>query len=178
MLLLGFAAFALTGWASADPPERVARLGYTSGAVSFSPAGDDDWVEATMNRPLITGDRLWADAEARSELQVGSAVIRIGGGTSLTILNLDDRVTQLQVAQGRLNVRVRQLEPDEIFEVDTPNLAFSIRRPGRYRIDVDPDDDTTSVVVRRGQGEVYGEDAAFLIDARQSYRFAGVGLGD
>ena len=46
----------------ADPPSRVARLGYITGAVSFSPAGENDWVQAALNRPLTTGDRLWVDA--------------------------------------------------------------------------------------------------------------------
>ncbi len=34
------------GIAAADPPSRVARLGYMTGAVSFSPAGENDWVQA------------------------------------------------------------------------------------------------------------------------------------
>ena len=54
----GVAVLACSGWASADPPSRVARLGYTIGAVSFSPAGEDDWMDASINRPLTTGDRL------------------------------------------------------------------------------------------------------------------------
>src|SRR4029450_865725 len=101
-LLLGALVFAFAGWASADPPARVARLGFTQGAVSFSPAGEDQWVLATLNRPLVTGDRLWADAGARSELQVGNAYIRMSGETSVTLLNLDDRVAQMQLAQGTL----------------------------------------------------------------------------
>jgi len=44
-----------------DPPSRVARLGYLHGTVSFVPAGENDWVEAQLNRPLITGDKLWTD---------------------------------------------------------------------------------------------------------------------
>ena len=46
---------------AADPPTRVARLSYVGGAVSFSPAGDDQWAQAVLNRPLVTGDRLWSD---------------------------------------------------------------------------------------------------------------------
>ncbi len=175
-LLLGVSALVLTGWASADPPSRVARLGYMAGAVSFSPAGENDWVHATINRPLITGDRLWVDAGARAELQVGSAVIRMSGSTSVTLLNLEDRVAQVQLAQGTLNVRVRRLESNQVFEVDTPNLAFTLRQPGEYRIEVDPDGNATTIVVRKGQGEVYGEDAAYVIDSRQPYRFTGTGL--
>ncbi len=177
-LLFGAITLILAGWASADPPARVARLGYISGAVSFSPAGEDNWVEARINRPLITGDRLWVDAGARAELQVGSAVFHMGGGTSVTLLNLDNRVAQLQVAQGTLNVRVRRLGPKDVVELDTPNLAYSIRRPGGYRIDVDPAGNATTVVARNGQAEVYGEGAAYLVDAGQSYRFFGTGLRD
>jgi hypothetical protein len=177
-LLLGVAALALAGWASADPPSRIARLSYISGAVSFSPAGDNDWVLATVNRPLITGDRLWVDAGARAELQIGSAVIRMNSSTSVTLLNLEDRVAQIRLAQGTLNVRVRRLGPNEVFEIATPNLAYSMRRPGEYRIDVDPSADATTVVVRDGQAEVYGEDAAYTIEAQQSYRFFGTALRD
>jgi hypothetical protein len=177
-LLLGFAALVLAGVASADPPSRVARLGYTTGAVSFSPGGENDWLLATMNRPLITGDRLWVDARARAELQIGSAVIRMSGSTSVTLLNLEDRIVQVQLSQGTLNVRVRRLGPNEVIEIATPNLAYSIRRPGRYRIEVDPAADSTTVVVREGQAEVYGERAAYRINAGQTYRFFGTDLRD
>lgn len=172
----GVAILAFSGWASADPPSRVARLGYISGAVSFSPAGENDWLQATINRPLTTGDRLWADTGARAEIQVGGAMIRMNAGTGVSVLNLDDRIAQLQLTQGILSVRVRRLEPNQVFEVDTPNLAFTLRQPGEYRIEVDPDGNATTIVVRRGQGEVYGEDAAYVIDSRQPYRFTGTGL--
>jgi len=175
-ILLGITTLVWASWAGADPPTRVARLGYTSGEVSLSPAGEDDWVLATVNRPLITGDRLWVDGRARAELQVGSAVIRMSGSTSVTLLNLDDRITQLQLAQGTLNVRVRRLDANDVFEVDTPNLAYLIRQPGEYRIDVDPTGNSTTVVVRNGQAEVYGERAAYVINTQQAYRFAGPDL--
>jgi hypothetical protein len=147
-----------------------------SGTVSFSPAGEDDWVQATVNRPLTTGDRLWADAGARTEIQIGGAMVRMNAGTSVSILNLDDQVAQLQLTQGVLNVRVRRLEPNQVFEVDTPNLAFTLRQPGEFRIEVDPDGYATTIIMRKGQGEVYGEDASYVIDSRQPYRFTGTGL--
>jgi len=176
----GLAIFACSGYASADPPSRVARLGYTSGAVSFSPAGENDWLQATINRPLGTGDRLWTEASSgsRAEVQVGGALVRMNAGTGISILNLDDRIAQLQLTQGTLNVRVRRLVPGQVFEVDTPNLAFTLRKPGAYRIRVDPDGNATTIVVRQGQGEAYGEGAAYVIDARQAYRFTGTGLRD
>jgi hypothetical protein len=106
-------------------------------------------VEASINRPLTTGDRLWADAHSRAEIQVGGGMVRMNGGTSVFVLNLDDRVTQLQLTQGTLNVGVRRLAPGQVFEVDTPNLAFSLRQPGEYRIEVDPDRDATTIYMRK-----------------------------
>ncbi|TMH13461.1 MAG: hypothetical protein E6H65_02995 [Betaproteobacteria bacterium] len=177
-LLFALFGFALSGWAQADPPSRVARLSYISGSISFSPGGENDWVRAIVNRPLITGDRLWADAAARAELQLGGAAVRLGANTSVSLLNLDDRVAQLQLAQGTLNIRVRALDHDHIFEVDTPNLAYVIRRPGNYRVHVDPDGTSTLVTVRFGQAEVFGEGRAFVIDEGSSYRFYGRDLRD
>ena len=174
----GVAVLAVSGWANADPPSRVARLGFTSGPVSFSPAGEDDWVQATINRPVTTGDRLWSDAGARAEIQVGGAMIRMSAGTSVVVLNIDDRIAQLQLTQGTLNVHVRRLDPNQVFEIDTPNLALTLRQPGDYRIAVDTDGNATDIIVRRGQGEVYGEGASYVVDARQPYRFTGTGLVD
>lgn len=172
----GSALLLCSGLVSADPPSRVGRLGYLSGAVSFSPAGENDWVQATLNRPLTTGDRLWTDSGGRAEIQVGSAMVRLNAGSAVSLLNLDDRIAQVQLTQGTLNVRVRRLEPNQVFEVDTPNLAFTLRQPGEYRINVDPESDATTIVVRKGQGEVYGEGATFVIDSRQAYRFTGTDL--
>ncbi len=171
-------AFAVSGWAHADPPARVARLAYASGEVSFSPGGESDWVRATLNRPLITGDRLWADDGARAELQLGGSAIRLDQRTSVALLNVDDRIAQLQLTQGTLNIRVWRLARDQTFEIDTPNLAYSIRSPGSYRIAVDPQRDSTEAMVRAGAADVYGEGAAFAIDAGQGYEFFGTGLRD
>ena len=60
-----------------DPPGRAARLAYAQGSVSFQPAGTDDWVSAVVNRPITTGDKLWTDRDARAELHIGSAAIRL-----------------------------------------------------------------------------------------------------
>jgi hypothetical protein len=60
-----------------DPPGRVARLSFSDGSVSFQPGGEGDWVQAVPNRPLTTGDNIWADKDSRAELQAGSSSIRM-----------------------------------------------------------------------------------------------------
>src|SRR5215468_5914010 len=111
-----------------DPPSRVARLAFTRGNVSFNPAGTDDWVSAVVNRPITTGDKLWSDDGSRAELHIGSASIRLAGNTGFSFLDLTDNVTQVRLTAGTLRIRVKRLSENETFEVDTPNLAFSILR--------------------------------------------------
>ena len=113
-LLAGIALVLFTGWANADPPSRVARLGAMTGAVSFSPAGETDWVQATVNRPLGTGDRLWADADGRTEIQAGGTMLRMGANTGVSVINLDDAITPLQLTEGTLSVRVSRLSANQV----------------------------------------------------------------
>ena len=156
----------------ADPPSRVARLSYLKGAVSFVPAGENDWVEAQMNRPLITGDKLWTDNDARAELEIGSAAVRMDQQSSFDFLNLDDNTAQMELTQGTMNVRVRRLYDGQTYEIDTPTLAFVVNRVGEFRVDVQPDGKTTIVSVLHGGGDVYGENGArFHIDEGQSVSF-------
>jgi hypothetical protein len=156
-----------------DPPSRVARLSHVDGSVSFQPGGTDDWLDAVVNRPLTTGDKVWADNGARAELHLGSASLRIGSTTGFNFLNLTDNVVQIQITEGTLRVRVKHLDENETFEVDTPNLAFSILRPGIYRVNVNEAGDTTMVSVRGGEGEVTGGGQAYTVNADQTATFAG-----
>ncbi|HXW90995.1 MAG TPA: DUF6600 domain-containing protein [Terriglobales bacterium] len=156
-----------------DPPSRVARLSYSLGSVSFQPGGEGDWVQAVDNRPLTTGDNLWADKDSRAELQVGSTSLRIDSETSITFLELDDTTTQVRLSQGSLVFRVRHLDDGDNFEIDTPNSAFVVQRTGEYRVDVNSTGDETDVTVWRGRGDVTGGGASYVVLAGQRARFNG-----
>jgi len=156
-----------------DPPDRVARLRSVDGSVSVQPAGADEWGDAAVNRPISTGDKLWSDQNSRAELGLGSAAIRLGSNTAFTILNLTDQIAQISINEGTVNVHLRTLGDNESFEIDTPNLAFSLLRPGDYRVGVNENGDTSIVTVRGGQGEVTGGGQAFTIYANQTATFVG-----
>ncbi len=157
----------------ADPPSRVGRLSFLAGSVSFRPASVDDWAEATLNYPLTTGDHLWTDADARAEITVGSTAIRLAPQSAFGFLALDDRATQVRLSEGLLNVRLRNLGEDESFEIDTPNGAVSLLRPGTYRIGVDSTGDTTTVTVRHGEAEVTAAGSAFPVHADEAAVLSG-----
>jgi len=161
------------GQGDQDPPSRVARMNYTQGSVSFQPGGEGDWVTAVPNRPLTTGDNLWTDQGSRAEMHVGSTAIRLAPETSVTLLDLDDRTTQLRLSAGTVILRVRHLDDGDVVEVDTPNLAFNLQHPGEYRVDVDSNGDMTNVSVWSGRGKVTGGGYSYTVVAGQSARFSG-----
>jgi hypothetical protein len=156
-----------------DPPSVVARLAFSQGAVSFQPAGTDDWVDAGVNRPVTIGDKLWSDQDGRVELQLDASTIRLFHSTGFSFLNLNDNVTQVRLSEGTILVRVRHLDENETYEIDTPNLAFSIFRPGTYRINVDEGGDATSIRVRDGEGQVTGGGASYSVRAHDDAVFSG-----
>ena len=154
-----------------DPPGRVARVQYMSGQVSMQPGGVNDWIAASMNRPLTTADRVWTDKDSRAELNVGDGFIRMNSETSLTLTNVSDGTVQMELDQGTLSLTVRHLEKGEIYEVDTPNFAFTVMKTGVYRFDVYPNQDESWITVRNGYGEATGKGPAVRVNSGMQVRF-------
>jgi hypothetical protein len=160
------AAIACSASLWADPPSRVGRLGLISGSVSFRPGSLDEWAPATLNYPVTTGDNLWTDTGARAELHLGSAAVRLGAETDFSILLLDDQTVQLRLSQGALNIRLRDLQADESFEIATPQASISLLEPGSYRVDVQ-NDGTTDVVARSGRAELASGASSVTVSSNQ-----------
>ncbi len=156
-----------------DPPSRVARLSYISGAVSFKAAGMDDWTPADLNRPLTAGDELWTDRDSRAELDLGHAFMRLDEQTNVGFFNLDDRGVQVKITAGVAEIHLRRLDEQDEFEVDSPQAAVTLLRTGDYRIDV-VENGPVSVVARIGQAQVTAPGQSFTVRAGQQARITGV----
>lgn len=157
-----------------DPPSRVARISVADGAVSIQPGGTGDWGNAQKNRPVTVGDKIWVDKDSRAELQAGQVAIHLGSMSALSFLNLDQNVTQMRLPEGKLNFRVREIRQGENYEVDTPNLAFTVKEAGAFRIDVNENGDYTSVTVIRGAGEIAASGQTYPVKAGERYDVTGV----
>jgi len=156
-----------------DPPSRVARISFLDGTVSFQPGGQGEWGSAAQNRPVTVGDKLWTDQASRAELQIGAASIHMGSMTALSFLNLDGNVMQVRVPEGAVNFRVRELREGDVYEVDTPNLAFTVKQAGAFRVNVSENGDATSIVAIRGEGEVTTAGKTYKIHSGEQAEFEG-----
>jgi hypothetical protein len=156
-----------------DPPSRVARISYTDGSVSLQPGGTGDWGAAQRNRPMTVGDKIWSDKDSRAELETGVVSVHLGSMTALSFLNLDENITQMRLAEGSINFRVREMREGDTFEVDTPNATFTVKQAGAFRIDVDENGDNTGITVIRGAGEVIASGQTYDLQPGQRGVFNG-----
>jgi hypothetical protein len=173
LVLFGGAACTAAPADEIDPPGRAARLSDVEGSVSLEPAGTQDWTAATLNLPLTTGDRVWTDRNSRAELDLGAAVIRLGSTTGFAFLSLGDATAQMQLTGGTLIVRVRDMAADQVYEIDTPNLALSLQQPGDYRVEVSERGDVTVVKVSDGAAQAVGGGQTVAIGEQQQVVFSG-----
>jgi len=157
-----------------DPPSRVARMSFLDGNVSFQPSGTEDWAAAAKNRPVTVGDKLWTDQDSRAELQAGEASLHLGSMTALSFLNLDENILQARIAEGAINFRVREMREGDLYEVDTPNLAFTVKEAGAFRIDVNENGDGTRVTVIRGEAEITAGGKTYEVHAGEQAELNGV----
>src|SRR5437879_3623611 len=171
--LLSFAAPKAQAGEEKDPPTRVARISYIDGSVSLQPGGQGDWGSAAKNRPVTIGDKIWVDKDSRAELQAGPAAIHLGSMTALSFLNLDQGITQMRLAEGSVNFRVSELRQGDLYEVDAPNLAFTVKQAGAFRIDVNESGDSARVTVIRGEGEITAGGKIYEVHAGERAEFNG-----
>jgi hypothetical protein len=171
--LLSFVAPQARADEEKDPPTRVARISFVEGSVSLQPGGQGDWGSAARNRPMTIGDKIWVDKDSRAELQAGAVSIHLGSMTALSFLNLDAGITQMRLAEGSVNFRVSEMREGDVYEVDGPNIAFTVKQAGAFRIDVDESGDSARVTVIRGEGEVAAGGKTYPVHAEERAEFTG-----
>ncbi len=151
-----------------DPPTRVGRINLVEGAVSFRPAAADTWAVAQLNRPVTSGDRLWADSGGRAELELGGrSAVRIGSETEVDVTHLDDDLVQFSVPEGTVELRMKQFRVGGEYEIDLPNAALTPNTDGRYRVNVSPGGDTSHITVWSGSIQVTAAGRSFVVSKGQ-----------
>ncbi len=142
------------GEGPAKTDQGVARVSMIHGDVSTQRGDSGDWSAATLNQPVMTGDKVSTGDGARTELQLDYAnTVRLGANSKANIANLTQKNIQIQLAQGLLNYSVSKDSEAEP-EIDSPNVSVHpAHHDGVFRIEVLPNGDTT-VIVRQGEAQI------------------------
>ena len=129
--------------ASAAELPYAARIQRVDGEVAFSDSrantdANAQWTAATANQPFSEGDRIYTRDNSHTSLAFsGRNFARLDPNTSLDVVSLGDRRTQLALRDGSAMFDVGYLEPNELFEVATPNGAVDFDQPGLYNVGFD-----------------------------------------
>lgn len=135
--------------ASAEELPYAARIQRVDGEVAFSDSvanapnnnatdANPEWTAATANQPFSEGDRIYTRDNSRTSLAFsGRNFARLDPNTSLDVVSLGNRRTQLALRDGSAMFDVGYLEPNELFEVATPNGAIDFDQPGLYNVGFD-----------------------------------------
>ena len=142
------------GEAPAQTDQGVARISLIHGDVSTQRGDSGDWSAATLNQPVMTGDKVSTGDNARAELQLDFAnIVRLGPNSQANMANLTKRNIQIQLAQGIADFSISKDSESEP-ELDTPNVSIHpAHHDGVFRVEVRPDGDTV-VIVRAGQAQI------------------------
>ena len=160
--------------AEEEPEGYVARISLINGDVSLKRGDDKDWIAASINMPLQTGDYIYSPKVAKAEVQFDNgAHIRLSENTDLGILNLSGDIIQLKIGAGRATLGIRELSKSGAFEVDTANVAITPLASGRYRIDVDEDGNTV-LTIQKGKAEVTTDGGSITISDGQRISIEGI----
>lgn len=134
-LMVAATAMLGAGAAWADPPGRVGRVAETQGTVWMQDESRGEWIAASRNRPLTSGDRLSLRSGARAVVQIGSGTLRLDGDTELEVLGIDDRMVRLHVHEGSLALQLPVTEFAREFEISTAEGRVMPLQRSHFRVD-------------------------------------------
>jgi hypothetical protein len=146
---------------------RVARISFLRGDAQIKRAGSDDWERVSLNLPVVEGDQIATELNARLEIQFDrDSFLRLAENSYLKITTLRDEGIALSLPQGTLSLRVFSFDKNRTyFEIDAPQTTVSVQQTGMYRIDAG-DKDSTEIRVTTTDGaeaRVYSENSGFTL---------------
>ena len=137
-----------------EPPGRVGRLAFIQGTVSFHDDEQTDWAPALVNTPVSTGDAIWTEPNARSEISIAGTRLRMDSASQLDMLALDDTQTRMQLDQGRIDIKTFAYDTKQPYEIVTPRGTVSLQQQGDYYIEAGTTEDPTRLGVRQGAAQI------------------------
>jgi hypothetical protein len=133
----------------------------------------NDFAKATVNTPVSVGSRVYVKDKSHAAIAFsGRNYARLNPRTSMDVLSLSQRRTQLALRDGSGIFDVGALAPEELFEVATPNGAVDFQQPGLYQVGID-DRGRTLVSVLMGIAQVVGLAGSGQVGRGQLLTFGG-----
>jgi hypothetical protein len=171
MVLIAFAIFAMVPFSVFADTIGSARISLTEGDVLYQTMdAGNGWMTASINMPLMSGDRIWVPENARTEIQFDSGShIRADGNTDLDItrLNRDGKgnINKVALTLGRTYVYCNRTSGgNPVFQLDTPLISATAYNSAIFDVSV-YEDVYTEITVIKGTVFVEGQHVNTKVNA-------------
>ncbi len=136
--------------------QRLARIEFVSGKVTWRANVGEKWSRAGVNRSLDAGAQVWVDKGGRAEVRFDDgSLLRLGSEATVTLeavsIDADSDYTRIKMTNGVATLIAR--EERSVFAVETPSLSVKTAGPSRLRLGVGDD---VEVAVSRGRANLAG----------------------
>ena len=131
-----------------------ARLSLIQGEVQVRTEDAGEWVPASINMPLVEGDRIWVPEGGRTEVQLRNGTfLRMDENSALEILTVESDSFQFYLTEGRAYINFKGLK-GSFLQIDTPLSSVRAYERSLYGVDVTRDGNTEISVY---QGSINAE---------------------
>ena len=156
-----------------DPPARVGRIAGLTGTVSFRTSADTQWSGAATNYPVASGNAFWTEPSAEVTLEISASRVSLAPQTEFDLTSLDPGGVQAVTAQGETYFHLADLQPDEVWSLQTPRGQIRLTSAGRYNIVAGTTEQPTLVTVLEGSAEIDGPGVSLRIAANETATITG-----
>src|SRR6266576_4660600 len=145
--------------AGASSLPNAARIERVEGQVGINQSADNNtadsqWTTATPNMPVSVGDRIYTKQNSRTQIGfTGRHLATVDANTSLDVLDLSERRTQVALRDGSALFDVGSIASGDLFEVATPCGAVDFEQPGLYQVAIN-DNGNAVATAFNGQAQV------------------------
>jgi hypothetical protein len=152
-VVLAFVLFYFPAYSSGSTVGFL-HISMIEGDVQVRTEDTGEWVPASINMPLVDGDRIWVPEGGRTELQLRDGTyLRLAENSALEILTVERDSFQFYLTEGRSYTNFRGLR-GSLLQIDTPVSSIRVYDRSNLMIETTQDGYTDISVYR---GVVYAE---------------------
>jgi hypothetical protein len=174
-----FFFFLIQSSLSAEPELGGGRISLIQGQGFIQAKDGEEWIEASVNFPVMEGDRIRTEKDGRVEIQFkNSTYVRMGEESQVDIIalnsNNEKEIIHLNLLEGKIFVN-HQLSPvqDSSFYIDLPYGFLTVHEKSKFRVDLHPSEAKISVL--EGSVEFKGYNRPILLTRGKTFILSGSG---
>jgi hypothetical protein len=114
------------------------RLSLVDGDVQVRPEGTEDWFPASVNSPVLEGDRIWVPDGGRLEMQLrDGTMVRLRENTSFDVIRIEGDAFQFYLNSGSAYLNFTGKK--RYMQIDAPSISIRVYERAKFRVDISED---------------------------------------